>query len=205
MKLYIHYEADPAFTKVLRYPGGPGALTVADAVEAFVEAYNIKHPSSQLRSSQLKLLDEKARPLAPTRPLVKLSDGADIFVEHSGASGPPDASGAAARPVMQAAVSQQQPQEDTAVAPQSAARAQTRPAQQESPPQPQQAKHAVPKQEQQKKPPRGAQSAAASNLQQMAAFIKPHLDRASTATKSQNYRLAGELYDQVQCRDQISW
>lgn len=208
MKLYVHHEAEPQFTKILRLDDA--SATVQHVAEAFVEAFNAKHGGSgALRAGCVRVLDDKQRALPLTAKLTKvLSDQADVFVERDpgactdaaaqqGSSGTGGdlgaAAGAAPAPATTAAAPSPTPAPAAGSAPGS--KQAGKPGSQEA-----KAGHGAAggkgiKLEAGEGEAEGELDEASAR--QLQAVLGTLLQRAETARKAQNYRVAGEIYDQV--------
>lgn len=183
MKLYVSFEGDPPFTKVVRRDQG-------DAVESifseFAAAYNARFgaPARPLDATRLTALGPDRRPLQPASALGRsLPDGADVEVAEVAVSPspgpmPPAATQPPCSAAADASPKQEQREQQVAVA------AASTPTRSPAPSAP---------------APGGPGRAQAADpaAPQRRLLLKALGDRAEEAAALKGYRTAGELLQQV--------
>lgn len=186
MKIYVHHEGEPEFTKVFRIDN-PKATTVEGVLGLFLSAYQQKHGIDLPQRGSLRVRDENQKQLQLDAKVAKvLQDHADVFVEVDMA-----ASTAAAAPTSLPAATA------TTTAPQTPPQ---QPAQPSQAPPLTLAPNVVSSSSNNKiknNDPAVCDEPDPQATAQAASVLRMCMERAEAAAKNKNYRLAGDIYNQV--------
>ncbi len=186
MKVYVHHEAPPAFTKIVRVDVVRHAQ-LRDVLDEFVRAFNSKHPTAPpLITEQLLLHDADHKPLQlSAAPGKVLCEHCDVFVVPKAPEAASAGSPGGSTPVPQPSTSG-----TSAAAERTSADAGTAPAAE--------AAHKLPATGAAASINSGsAESEADRERERVAALLQQYVSKAQQAAGASNFRLAGEIYAQV--------